>query len=89
MVENTKNTQDKVHFFDRPGSLQKVLKVFFTSLVVLVVVDLFIHKHAYFDFDGYPSFYGAFGFIACVLLVLAARFILRPLVKRKEDYYHD
>lgn len=80
---------NKVHFFDRPGSLQKVLKIFFVALVVLVVIDIFIHKHAYFVFDGYFSFYGAFGFVSCVLLVLAARFILRPIVKRKEDYYAD
>lgn len=78
---------NKVHFFDKPEGLKRVLKIFFTSLIILVIVDIFIHKHGYFGFDEYPSFYGAFGFIACVLLVLAARFILRPIVKRKEDYY--
>lgn len=81
--------KDKVHFFDKPGSLKKVLKIFFSSLVILVITDLFVHKHPYFVFDGYPSFFGAFGFVACVLLVLAARFILRPLVKRREEHYHD
>ncbi|HIJ59354.1 MAG TPA: hypothetical protein HPP56_01875 [Nitrospirae bacterium] len=81
--------KEKVHFFDRPGSLSKVLKIFFCSLVILVIVDLFIHKHPYFGFDGRPSFYGAFGFVAGVVLVLAARFILRPIVKRKEGYYDD
>ncbi len=80
---------DKVHFLDRPGSLKRILKIFFSSLMILVIIDLFVHKHPYFGFDGRPSFYGAFGFVACVILVLAARFILRPIVKRKEGHYND
>jgi hypothetical protein len=31
-----------------------------------------------------PEFYG---FVACVGLVLAAKFILRRIVKRREGYY--
>jgi hypothetical protein len=78
---------EKRHLFDRPGSLNMVLRIFFSTLIVLVVIDLFVHKHPFFGFDGRPSFYGAYGFVACVVLVLAARFVLRPLVKRKEGYY--
>ncbi len=78
---------EKKHFFDKPGNLKKFLKVFFASLIVLIVIDLFVPKHPYFAIGGYPSFYATFGFVACVVLVLAARYILRPLVKRKEDYY--
>ena len=33
------------------------------------------------------QFYAVYGFVACVLLVLVAKYILRPLVKRGEDYY--
>ncbi len=83
------NNHEKIGFLDKPGRFQLLLKIFFISLGTLVVIDLFIHKHAYFGVDGYKSFFGAFGFVACVLLVLAARFILRPIVKRKEDYYDD
>lgn len=78
---------EKKHFFDKPGNLKKFLKVFFASLIALIVIDLFVHKHPYFAFEGYPSFYATFGFVACVVLVLAAKYILRPLIKRKEGYY--
>jgi hypothetical protein len=78
---------EKKHFFDSPENLKKFLKGFFASLVVLIVIDLFVHKHPYFALEGYPSFYATFGFVACVVLVLAARYILRPLIKRREDYY--
>jgi len=81
--------KEKIHFFDKPGSLKKVLRIFFTGLILLILIDPFIHKHAFFNFDGYPSFYGAYGLVACILLVLAAKYILRPLVMRREDYYDD
>ena len=35
------------------------------------------------------GFYAVFGFVACVVLVLVAKYILRPLVMRKENYYDD
>lgn len=81
--------QEKKGFFDYQENVKKFLRGFYLFLVLVVLIDPFIHKHAYFGFDGYPSFYGTFGFVACVLLVLAAKHILRPLVMRREDYYDD
>jgi len=42
------------------------------------------------DIPGYhlPGFYAAYGFVSCVLLVLAAT-QMRRFVKRDEDYYDD
>lgn len=78
---------DKKHFFDRPGNVKKLLRGFFGALLALLAVDFFIHKHPHFPWEEWPGFYAAFGLVACVFLVLAAKYILRPLVKRKEDYY--
>lgn len=69
--------------------LKKILTTFFLFLLLLIIIDPFIHKHSYFGFDEYPSFYGAYGLVACILLVLAAKYILRPIVMRREDYYND
>jgi NADH:ubiquinone oxidoreductase subunit 3 (subunit A) len=82
---------EKEHFFDKPKNVKRFLMGFYISLVLLIVVDLFLTllhlKHPDFSWEKFPSFYGAFGFIACVLLVLAAKHILRKCVKREEDYY--
>lgn len=75
------------HFFDKPHNIKRVLRGFYLFLVVLVIVDLFLPKHPLFPWEGYPSFYGAYGFVACVGLVYFAKYVLRPLVKRGEDYY--
>jgi len=60
-------------------------------LVVFLVDFLFMlesfDKHAVFEWENWPGFYGVFGFISCVVIVVIARYGLRPLVKRGEDVY--
>lgn len=77
----------KKHFFDDPKNMKKFLTVFYLFLASLIIIDFFIPKHPYLKWEEFYSFYGTFGFVACVFLVLAAKHILRPIVKRREDYY--
>jgi membrane protein YdbS with pleckstrin-like domain len=77
----------KTHIFDKQENINRLLRIFFAVLVVLLAIEFFVHKHAYFPWEEWPEFYAIFGFVACVILVLVAKYVLRPLVKRKEDYY--
>lgn len=77
----------KEYLFDKPKNVKRLLGSLYISLALLIIIDFFIPKHPYFPWEEYPSFYAAYGFIACVGLVLAAKHILRRVVKRKEDYY--
>ncbi len=79
--------KDKKHMFDNPKNVQKVLYGLFGSLVLLLALEPFVHKHPYFAWEESFGFYAIYGFVACVLLVLVAKYVLRPLVKREEDYY--
>jgi len=81
------NAETRQYLFDNPKNVSRLLRFFFLSLLVLLVLEIFVHKHPHFPWEGWPEFYAVFGFIACVALVLAAKYILRPLVKRGEDYY--
>jgi hypothetical protein len=67
-----------------PG-LQKGLKIFFMVCALLTLIDLVIHKHGdhWWNFFGFHSLYG---FVACVMLVLVAKWMRKPLM-RDEDYY--
>jgi hypothetical protein len=56
-------------------------------VVLLLAIDFFHHKHAIFPWEEFFGFYSIYGFVACVVLVLVAKYILRPMVMRKEDYY--
>jgi hypothetical protein len=78
---------DKKHMFDNPKNVQRVLYGLLGSLVLLLCLEPFVHKHSYFAWESWFGFYAIYGFVACVLLVLAAKYVLRPLVKRDEDYY--
>jgi hypothetical protein len=81
------HTPDKKYLFDKPGNIKRLLESFYLSLLLLLIIDIFIHKHPHFPWEEWPEFYAAFGFVACVVLVISAKYILRPLVKRKENYY--
>lgn len=90
----------KKHIFDNPKNIKRVIYIFFASCVVMLALDIiffFHHKHLSFvegsmDEGGFPmegwfGYYCFYGFVACVLLVLAAKHIMRPLFMRGEDYY--
>ena len=87
LQEDSEMDDEKKYLFDKPKNVKRVLYGLFGSLILLLTLEPFIHKHPYFAWENWPGFYAMYGFVACVLLVLAAKFILRPLVKREEDYY--
>ena len=80
---------EELGMFDKPQNVKRLLYTFYTCVVLLLVVDLFYHKHAIFAWEGYFGFYSVYGFVACVILVILAKYVLRPMVMRKEDYYDD
>jgi len=80
--------EEKRHFFDKPQNFKRVLKLFFLICAVLFLLDFFIHKsHAHFEVEESFGFYAVYGFVSFIVLVAVAKYILRPLVMRREDYY--
>ena len=77
----------KKYLFDNPRNVKILLGSFFSFLGILLLIEPFVRKHPHFPWEEWPEFYAVFGFVACVVLVIAAKYILRPFVKRKEDYY--
>jgi hypothetical protein len=82
-----KPKDEREYLFDKPRNVNRLLATFFSSLVVLLIIEIFVHKHPHFAWEGWPEFYCVYGFVACVVLVVVAKYILRPLVMRREDYY--
>ena len=76
----------ELKIFDKPENVKKFLGFFYAVLVLLLIIDLFIHKHSAFAWDGAPAFFAVYGFISCVLLIFIAK-LLRICIKRDEDYY--
>lgn len=84
MADNT--SDNKVYFFDKPGNINRFLRVFYVICAILLVMDFVVHRHTIFKWEEIPGFYAIFGFVAFVALVEGSK-LLRKLVKRKEDYY--
>lgn len=71
-----------------PSSPGKLLRGgFYLLLAALLGCELLVHKHALFGVEEWYGFYPACGLLAALLLALAANFLLRPLLRRDEDYY--
>jgi hypothetical protein len=82
-----KPKDEKEYLFDNPRNVNRLLGIFFSSLIVLLIMEVFVHKHAHFPCEDWAEFYCVSGFVACVVLVIVAKYVLRPLVMRREDYY--
>jgi hypothetical protein len=72
---------------DRPRMGKGLLTGFAVLLAVLLGLDFPAHMHGSFGWDEWFGFNAAVGLVSCLLLVLTARFVVRPLLKRDEDYY--
>ena len=92
MEPNPINPDEPDGWFDRKENVRKVLVGLFIGCAVLVAIDVVFwvtgfDKHPYLKWETWPGFYAVYGFVACVLLVLISKHVLRPLVMSDEDYY--
>jgi len=74
------------YWLERPGSVSKIIRTLALVCAALVAFDFFFEKHGHYSWESFPGFYALFGFVSCVVLVLAAK-QLRRILKRDEDYY--
>ena len=69
-----------------PRNVDRLVHGFYVVCGLLLVIDVFVPKHGPFAIEHIYGFYGIFGFVACVALVLIAK-QLRRVLMRPEDYY--
>ncbi len=87
---------EREHFFDKPKNVRLVIRSLFAICAFLFLLDVVDAVLGFFEvgdlrlteapWEGWPGFYAAYGFVACVLLVLTAK-EMRKVLMRGEDYY--
>lgn len=77
---------DQKHWLYKPENIAKLWCWGIAVLIVTVLGEFAYLAHPYFTVDGWFGFNAAFGFIACVVMVLFAK-LLGVFLKRHEDYY--
>lgn len=78
--------RDGGYWVDRKGRMTLLYRCLWALCAVFAAADFFFAHHPMFKIEGFPVFYGLFGFIVTIALVLGAR-ELRKIVRRDEDYY--
>ena len=76
------------YWLDDPRNVTKIYRGLIVVCALLLLADAVYEKHVELQAESWFGFYGIFGFVACVGLVLAAK-ELRKLLKRDEAYYDD
>ena len=85
----TDQTNDgRRYWLDEPRNVRTIYRALIVVCVLLLLADAFYHKHVELAAEALFGFYGIFGFLACVALVLAAK-ELRKILMRDESYYDD
>lgn len=77
---------EKKYWLDEPHNVDKIFWGLVGLCALLAVLDFLYPKHGHFLWEGWIGFYGVYGFLSCVGLVLLAK-QLRKVVKRDERYY--
>ena len=77
---------DSARFLDRPANQRRLRRVFYALCAALVALEVLVHRHAEHSWEDAFAFYAVYGFVACVVLVLAAKQMRRVLMRR-ENYY--
>ena len=78
--------KQKTYLFDNPRNVRRVVLGLVGACVILIALDLVLHRHVSHPWEAMFGFYAVYGFVACVLLVLLAKEMRKVLI-RPEDYY--
>ena len=71
-----------------PTKVKWIVRILFAICALVVLADFTYDKagHVHYSFEGIVGFHAFYGFVSCVVLVLAAA-LMRKVVMRDEDYY--
>jgi hypothetical protein len=85
-MQDEPHRDKRAYWLDDRRNVDRLVRMFYIVCAVILAVDVFVPKHGPFAIEHIFGFYGIFGFVACVALVLIAK-QLRRVLMRPEDYY--
>ena len=74
------------YLFDDRRNVRRLLWLLYAACGIALAADFVVHRHIDHPWEGLFGFYALYGFVACVVLVLAAT-QLRKVLMRREDHY--
>jgi hypothetical protein len=86
MAEEPRDQAGRRYWLDDPQNVTKIVWTLVAVCVALFFADAAYDKHGHFAIEDLFGFFAIFGFVVCVALVLAAKW-MRTFLMRPEDYY--
>ena len=77
---------ERRYWLDDPSNVNKIVYSLVGVCIFLFFADALYTKHGHFAIEHIFGFYGVYGFVVCVGLVLVAKW-MRVVLMRPEDYY--
>jgi hypothetical protein len=75
---------------DRLKTVTKVSVFVLVGLVIIDAIPLVVDKEdAHTGAEKFPLFWAAFGFVACVLIIIASKAFGHAGIMKREDYYDE
>ncbi len=81
-------TERNKHWLVRPKTIKILWVIFAVILATTLAAGALISIKGYFEADGYFGFFAAYGFGACVVMVVVAE-ALGIFLKRPDSYYDN
>ena len=74
------------HWLDDPLNVRRLWRGFILALALTVIAGAFIDPHPHFEIEKWLGFNAAYGFLACLAMIVVAK-LLGLLLKRPDTYY--
>jgi hypothetical protein len=71
--------------------LKTVIRICFGLLALLILLDALLvdKEHANTTLERLPAFWSVFGFLGCVLIIIASKWFGHAGIMTREDYYDE
>ena len=73
-------------WIEQPRNVDRIVHSLYTICAVVLLLDFIVPRHEHLHFAQWWGFYGWYGLISCVGLVIVAKG-MRRVVMRPENYY--
>lgn len=73
-------------WLDEPRNVRLLWRLFLAALAATVLAELGVVLHPHSGLEGVFGFHAAYGFVACLAMIVVAK-ALGALLKRGDDYY--
>lgn len=74
-------------------NLRAVVRISLAALALLVLLDaipaIVDKEHAHTTAEHFPAFWAVFGFVGCVILIIASKWFGHLGIMQREDYYDE